>query len=165
MLGIDATFAGALRKGFIAAGTRVPEPGDPARRGRILVSISDEEKAESVPILRRYAELGFTFVATGGTHELAVANGIPAERVNKIADGSPHVLEAIVSRSVDLVINNALGAREISDGYRIRRAAVETSVACVTSLDTARALADALASTAGPPRSLQDYRAGITVHR
>ncbi|MFY9780394.1 MAG: carbamoyl-phosphate synthase large subunit [Candidatus Baltobacteraceae bacterium] len=165
VLGIDATFAGALRKGFIAAGTRVPEPGDPARRGRILVSISDEEKAESVPILRRYAELGFTFVATGGTHELAVANGIPAERVNKIADGSPHVLEAIVSRSVDLVINNALGAREISDGYRIRRAAVETSVACVTSLDTARALADALASTAGPPRSLQDYRAGITVHR
>jgi carbamoyl-phosphate synthase large subunit len=68
------------------------------------------------------------------------------------------VLDAIVSRSVDLVINDAAGPREVSDGYRIRRAAVETSVACLTSLDTARALASALESSAGPPRSLQEYR-------
>ena len=157
VLGIDDTFAGALRKGFVAAGVRVPERD--GGRGRILVSISDEEKAESVPILRRYAQLGFALVATSGTHALLVAHGIAAERINKIAEGSPHVLDAIASRSVDLVINNAIASREISDGYRIRRAAVESSVACLTSLDTAQALADALASTAGPPRSLQEYRA------
>ncbi|MDQ2858860.1 MAG: carbamoyl-phosphate synthase large subunit [Candidatus Eremiobacteraeota bacterium] len=157
VLGIDATFSGALRKGFVAAGIRVPESDGGARR-RILVSISDEEKAEAVPILRRYADLGFTLVATGGTHRLLVENGIAAESINKISDGSPHVLDAIFSRTVDLVINNAVGPREISDGYRIRRAAVETSVACLTSLDTARALAEALGSTAGPPRSLQEYR-------
>ncbi|MBD5657791.1 MAG: carbamoyl-phosphate synthase large subunit, partial [Candidatus Eremiobacteraeota bacterium] len=127
------------------------------------VSISDEEKAESVPILRQYADLGFTLIATGGTHRLLVAHGIASESINKISDGSPHVLDAIASRSVDLVINNAVGPREISDGYRIRRAAVETSVACLTSLDTARALAEALASTAGPPRSLQEYRAMAAV--
>jgi carbamoyl-phosphate synthase large subunit len=158
VLGIDRDFAGALRKGFLAAGVRVPER-EGGRAGRILVSISDEEKAESVPILRRYAELGFTLVATGGTHGLLVEHGIRSEYINKISDGSPHVLDAIASRSVDLVINNAIGPRAISDGYRIRRAAVETSVACLTSLDTASALADALASTAGPPRSLQEYRA------
>jgi len=158
VLGIDETFAGALRKGFVAAGVRVPDPIETGRRSRIFVSIADEEKPESVAILRRYAELGFTLVATGGTHRLLVENGIPSEFVNKIADGSPHVLEAITTRSVDLVINNAIGPREISDGYRIRRAAVEASVACLTSLDTASALVSALASTAGPPRSLQAYR-------
>jgi carbamoyl-phosphate synthase large subunit len=78
--------------------------------------------------------------------------------MNKIADGSPHVLDLISARAVDLVINDAKGAREISDDYKIRRAAVEASIACLTSLDTARALAEALTSQAGPPRSLQEYR-------
>jgi len=155
VLGIDATFAGALRKGFIAAGIRLPEPG---RGGTILVSLSDEAKAEAVPIVRRYAELGYALVATAGTYELLRENGIAAVPINKIADGSPHVLDAIVSRSVDLVIN-AAGPRDDNDGYRIRRAAVESSVACLTSLDTAAALVAALASEPGPPRSLQDYRA------
>ncbi len=158
VLGIDATFAGALRKGFIAAGIRVPDPSDPAATRRILVSISDEEKPESVPLLRRYAALGYTLVATAGTHRLLEENGIAAERVNKIAEGSPHVLDVIVARSVELVINDARGPREIQEGYRIRRAAVEASVACLTSLDTANALVQALESSSGPPRSLQNYR-------
>jgi carbamoyl-phosphate synthase large subunit len=157
VLGIDESFAGALRKGFIAAGIRLPEPGG-AGGSRLLVSIADAEKAEAVPILRRYADLGFAFSATEGTHRLLTANGIAAGCVNKISEGSPHVLDVIAAGSVDLVINNALGPREVSDGYRIRRAAAETSVACLTSLDTARALADALASSSGPPRTLQDYR-------
>jgi carbamoyl-phosphate synthase large subunit len=153
VLGIDDTFAGALAKGFLAAGVRLPGEG-----GRILVSIADEEKAESVPVLRRYAELGHSLVATPGTAEVLRAAGIACAQVNKIAQGSPHVLDLIVSRNVDLVINDAKGPREISDNYKIRRAAVEASIACLTSLDTARALAEALASTAGPPRSLQEYR-------
>ncbi|HKU68009.1 MAG TPA: carbamoyl-phosphate synthase large subunit [Candidatus Baltobacteraceae bacterium] len=153
VLGIDETFAGALRKGFVAAGVRLPSEG-----GRILVSIADEEKEESIPILRRYVELGHTLIATPGTREHLQANGIPCEQVNKIADGSPHVLDLIHERRVDLVINDAQGPREISDNYRIRRAAVEANIACLTSLDTARALAEALESSAGPPRSLQEYR-------
>jgi carbamoyl-phosphate synthase large subunit len=153
VLGIDTTFAGALLKGFLAAGVRLPGSG-----GRILVSIADEEKLESVPILRRYAELGHTLVATPGTRAVLQASGISTQPVNKIADGSPHVVDLIASRSVDLVINDAKGSRELSDNYKIRRTAVEAGIACLTSLDTARALAEALASTAGPPRSLQEYR-------
>ena len=152
VLGIDATFGGALRKGFLAAGVRLPGTG-----GRILVSIADEEKDESVPILRDYARLGHTLVATPGTRAVLDEAGIPSEAVNKIADGSPHVLDLIAARAVDLVINDAKGAREISDDYKIRRAAVEASIACLTSLDTARALVEALTSKAGPPRSLQEY--------
>ncbi|MGZ3517170.1 MAG: carbamoyl-phosphate synthase large subunit [Vulcanimicrobiaceae bacterium] len=153
VLGIDDTFAGALRKGFVAAGVRLPGTG-----GKILVSIADEEKEESIPILRRYKALGHTLYATPGTRDYLEANGIACEAVNKIADGSPHVLDLIHTRGVDLVINDATGPREISDNYKIRRAAVEASIACLTSLDTARALAEALENTAGPPRTLQEYR-------
>jgi carbamoyl-phosphate synthase large subunit len=154
VLGIDDTYAGALRKGFIGAGIRLPREG-----GRVLVSISDEEKPEAVDLLRRLAALGHTLIATTGTEELLQRHGIPSERINKIADGSPHVLDAIVAHSVDLVINNASGPRELTDNYRIRRAAVEASVACLTSLDTAAALVTALESHAGPPRSLHEYQA------
>src|SRR5580698_5295454 len=153
VLGIDESFGGALRKGFLAAGVRLPGGG-----GRILVSISDAEKDEAVPVLGAYAALGHTLVATPGTRSLLEAAGIATEGINKIADGSPHVLDIIASRAVDLVINDAKGPREISDDYKIRRAAVEANIACLTSLDTARALAEALASKAGPPRSLQEYR-------
>ncbi len=153
VLGIDASFAGALLKGFLAAGVRLPGSG-----GRILVSIADEEKREAVDVLRRYAHMGHALVATPGTRAVLESSGIPAAPINKIADGSPHVIDLIASRGVDLVINDAKGSREISDNYKIRRTAVEAGIACLTSLDTARALAEALESTAGPPRSLQEYR-------
>lgn len=153
VLGIDASFAGALRKGFLAAGIRLPSEG-----GRILVSISDDAKHEAVSVLRRYAEQGHRLVATAGTAEMLEAAGLACERINKIAQGSPHVLDLLASREVDLVINDAKGAREVSDDYKIRRAAVEASIACLSSLDTARALVEALSGTAGPPRSLQEYR-------
>ncbi len=153
VLGIDETFAGALRKGFVAAGIRLPAQG-----GRILVSIADESKEQAVDVLRRYVDLGHQLIATAGTCESLLAADIPCGRVNKLADGSPHVLDLIHSRGVDLVINDAQGARELSDNYKIRRAAVEASIACLTSLDTARALAEALEVEAGPPRTLQEYR-------
>jgi carbamoyl-phosphate synthase large subunit len=153
VLGIDDTFAGALRKGFVAAGIKLPGTG-----GKILVSIADEEKEESIPILSRYKALGHRLYATPGTYDFLQSNGIACEPVNKISDGSPHVLDLIHARGVDLVINDATGQREISDNYKIRRAAVEASIACLTSLDTARALAEALENTAGPPRTLQEYR-------
>jgi carbamoyl-phosphate synthase large subunit len=153
VLGIDESFGGALRKGFLAAGVRLPGTG-----GRILVSIADDEKEDAVPVLRSYARLGHRLVATPGTRAVLERAGIETTGINKIADGSPHVLDLIASRAVDLVINDAKGPREISDDYKIRRAAVEASIVCLTSLDTARALAEALASQAGPPRSLQEYR-------
>jgi len=154
VLGIDATYAGALRKGFVGAGIRLPSEG-----GRVLVSISDDEKARAVDLLRRIVALGHRLVATPGTYDLLVASDIAAERVSKIGEGDPDVLDVIRRRSVDLVINDFSGERGQSDNYRIRRAAVEASIASLTSLDTARALVTALESQAGPPRSLQEYQA------
>jgi carbamoyl-phosphate synthase large subunit len=154
VLGIDRTFAGALRKGFIAAGMR-------RKHGRLLVSIADGEKAEAADILRRFAQCGYTLLATHGTHAMLQREGIRTERINKIGEGSPHVLDAIASHSVDLVINNAASQREQGDGYRIRRAAVEAGIPSISSLDTARALAAAMESGAGPPCSLQEYQAQL----
>ncbi len=154
VLGIDASYAGALHKGFVGAGIRLPREG-----GRVLVSVSDEEKADAVELMRRLAALGHVLVATPGTYDVLRANGIAAERVNKIGDPSPNVLDAILQRQVDLVINDFKSVRGQSDNYRIRRAAVEASIASLTSLDTAHALVTALESEAGPPRSLQEYQA------
>jgi carbamoyl-phosphate synthase large subunit len=154
VLGIDATYAGALRKGFVGAGIRLPSEG-----ARVLVSVSDEEKPDGVDLMRRLVALGHRLVATPGTFELLEANGIAAERVNKIGEGAPDVLDVIKQRSVDLVINDFKSSKSQTDNYRIRRAAVEASIASLTSLDTARALVTALESEAGPPRSLQEYQA------
>ena len=154
VLGIDATYAGALRKGFIGAGIRLPHGG-----GRVLISVSDEEKPDAVELMRRLVALGHTLVATPGTYDLLREHGIAAERIDKIGEGSPDVLDMIRRRGVDLVINNFTSGRGPTDNYRIRRAAVEASIASVTSLDTAHALVTALESEAGPPRSLQEYQA------
>jgi carbamoyl-phosphate synthase large subunit len=154
VLGIADTYPKALRKAFRAAGIDLPE-----RSGRILVSIADREKPLAVPIMRRYHELGHELLATPGTAQVLREAGIPCETVAKIGRGSPDVLEIVRRRMVHLVVNDAAGPREVSDGYRIRRAAVESNIACLSSLDTARALAEALEADAAPPRSLQAYRA------
>jgi len=155
VLGIDETYAGALRKGFLGAGIRLPREG-----GRVLVSIADDEMGDAVKLLRQLIELGNTLVATPGTFEMLQKHDIAAEKINAVGDGSPHVLDAISAHTVDLVINNAGGSRRgYSDNFRIRRAAVEASIACLTSLDTAAALVTALQSESGPPRSLQEYQA------
>ena len=109
--------------------------------------------------MRGLVSLGHTLVATPGTYDFLREHRIPAERVNKIGDPVPNVLDVVQRRDVDLVINDFRAGRGPTDNYRIRRAAVEASIACLTSLDTARALATALASEAGPPRSLQEYQA------
>jgi len=92
--------------------------------------------------------LGCTLIATPQTHAALTASGIEAQLASD-------VLELVAARSLDLVINTVTGPREF--GYRIRRAAAEANIACLTSLDTAAALAHALEHPAGPPRSLQEY--------
>ncbi|HLN47403.1 MAG TPA: carbamoyl-phosphate synthase large subunit [Magnetospirillaceae bacterium] len=163
VLGIDTTFAGALLRALLGAGIAPPPPG-----GRILWSISDAEKQRSMPVARAFVELGFQLYATPGTWQLLESNGISATRVNKIAEGSPHCVELIAGDGVDLVINDAAQTSMAqSDGFRIRRAAVEAGVACLTSLDTVRALLVALSADRGDRievRSLQDFvRTGLTV--
>ncbi|HVS47107.1 MAG TPA: carbamoyl-phosphate synthase large subunit, partial [Verrucomicrobiae bacterium] len=112
VLGIDATFAGALLKGFLAAGVRLPGSGT-----RVLVSVSGDDKPDAIDVIARYHRLGHALIATSGTAAMLQAAGIPCSTVKKIAEGSPHVLDLIHQRAVDLVINDASGPRELTDNY------------------------------------------------
>jgi carbamoyl-phosphate synthase large subunit len=156
VLGIDDTYAGALLRGLIGAGIAPPPPG-----GRILLSVSDPEKPAALDIARAFVEMDYHITSTPGTWRLLADAGIPATRVNKIDEGSPHVVDLIADGGVDLVINDAAATSTAqTDGYRIRRAAVEVGVACLTSLDTVRALLLALAArtdAAPAVRPLQEY--------
>ncbi|MHB0885407.1 MAG: carbamoyl-phosphate synthase large subunit [Bacillota bacterium] len=158
VMGVDRDFAGALYRAMIAAGLKFPSGGT------ILATVADRDKAEAMPLLTRFAAMGFRLMATAGTAGALAAARVPATRVKKVGEGSPSLLDEIQSGHVDLVINTLTkGKRPERDGFRIRRAAVEYGVPCLTSLDTTRALVDVLAAglAARPfePRALQDYLA------
>src|SRR5262249_46325443 len=136
----------ALRKALIAAGVRVP-----AHDGVALASIADRDKDEALPILAELGARGYTFYATPATAQMLKEHGLRAEAVGRISQGDDTILGLIRARRVDLVLNTITGGRgpiregiEIQDGFEIRRAAVESNVPCLTSLDTAQAVVEAL---------------------
>ena len=146
VMGVDHTYPAALRKALIAAGIEVPE-----RDGAAFVTIADRDKAEALPIVRMLGDLGYRFYATEGTAHLLEQHGLPVIAVPRISQGDSQIIQLIRSRTVQLVINTITGGTgqvregiEIQDGFRIRRAAVETGIPCLTSLDTARAVVEAL---------------------
>ena len=134
-----------------------PRRAVPARRpvpdhnGKAFVSVADRDKAEALPILEALGAAGYEFYATGGTARMLSDAGLTATEVNRISDDDQTIIELVRSHEVQLVINTITGggARmregiEILDGFKIRRAAVEANIPCLTSLDTARALVEAL---------------------
>ncbi len=141
VMGRDRDYARAVYKGLLAAGISLP------RFGTVVATISDKDKAESVHLFRRFHHLGYRIVATSGTAEILEAEGLTVRRVNKLTEGSPHILDLIRQREVDLVVNTwTRGKTPERDGFRIRREAVEHGVACLTSLDTVEALLSTLDS-------------------
>ncbi len=139
VLGIAPTFHEALYKSFIASGFVIPE------RGNMLITVRDTDKEEVCQLAKDFAEYGFGIYATGGTCQYLRDNGVWARRVNKIAEGSPDILDFIGGGGVDLVVNTPTRGRQHNrDGFKIRRTSVERSVPCMTSLDTARALLTAI---------------------
>ena len=151
VMGVDKTYPAALRKALIAAGVTAPE-----RDGAAFVSIADRDKVEALPILRELGLAGYRFYATPGTARMLEGAGLPVESVGRISEGDTGILARIRDRTIRLVINTITGGRgpiregiEIQDGFQIRRAAVESGIPCLTSLDTARAVVDTLRDTSG----------------
>ncbi len=144
VMGIDYTFTAALLKSLMAAGLMLPE------KGSILFSVADKDKPEALPIIRKFASVGYKLYATEGTAALIHADGIPVTMITKkLNEGHPNVIDAIHQGIIDGVCNTVTGDRTpLRDGFEIRRAAVEKRIPCYTSLDTARAVAEALGSGA-----------------
>ncbi|HEX8994599.1 MAG TPA: carbamoyl-phosphate synthase large subunit [Ktedonobacterales bacterium] len=146
VMGIDKTYPAALRKALIAANVTAPD-----RDGKAFVSIAERDKAEALPILKALGAAGYQFYATAGTARMLTEAGLTASAVSRISDEDQTIIELIRSHEVQLVINTITGGGgrmregiEILDGFKIRRAAVEANIPCLTSLDTARALVEAL---------------------
>ncbi len=136
VLGLAETFPQALLKAFKGCGMRAPKKG-----GRIIITVKDEDKAEIVGVARTFEEMGVEILATAGTAETLEAAGVACRRVARISEAHPNILDMIASGTVDLIINTPTrGRKHDTDGFKIRRSAVEHSVACVTSVDTARAM-------------------------
>jgi carbamoyl-phosphate synthase large subunit len=135
VLGIGRTYEEALFKVVVAAGFRLPSSG------RVLLSVADKDKEEVRSIARDLAEMGFELVGTSETaHHISEA-GLPIADVPGPGEGLPNVIDLIRSGDVSLVINTPTkGRRPETAGFRIRRAAVDYKVPCLTSLDTARAV-------------------------
>ncbi len=138
-----STLEEAFLKSLLSVGFRLP----PAR-SRILVTLGKlKDKVDFLPVAKRFAKLGFSFLATEGTTEFFKENGIACEKRFKISSGrSPSVLDAIENREVSLVINtpNKFSHEEISDGYLIRRKAIDRNIPLLTNLQLAKLLAKSL---------------------
>ena len=135
-LGLAETYPQALLKALKGSGLKAPKKG-----GRIIITVKDEDKQEIVGIARGFAEMDIQILATDGTCQALRQAGVEATRVNRVSEAHPNILDMIQSGTVDLIINTPTrGRKQDSDGFKIRRAAVEHSVACVTAIDTARAL-------------------------
>jgi carbamoyl-phosphate synthase large subunit len=157
VMGIARTFERAYWKAQLAAGNPIPTTG------RAFVSVRDTDKPLAVEVARRLRALGFTIVATGGTADALDHAGVEAARVNKVAQGAPHIVDAIRAGSIALVINTTAGSRSIRDSYAIRRQTLLSSVPYFTTMPAALAVVGSLEALAGggdEVRSLQEWNAG-----
>lgn len=160
VMGIDKSLKTALFKGMISAGMVIPQ------QGTVVATIADKDKEEAIPILKVFADRGFNLMATEGTAEALKAAGIPVQKVSKLKEGSPNIVDLIREGKVDFVVNTSTHERKpFTDGFHIRRAAVELGVPCLTSLDTMRVLLEVIEEGKNlvdlPLYSLQEYVARI----
>jgi carbamoyl-phosphate synthase large subunit len=153
VMGIAADFPTAFAKAQAAAGAKLPE------RGTAFLTVADGDKPAAFGIGTMLHDLGFRIIATRGTAQALQRMSIPAIPINKLQDGSPHVVDWIERGDVELVINTPSGSGARSDGYEIRAAAVARGIPCITTISGAMAAVRAIAAARrGEPRviSLQD---------
>jgi carbamoyl-phosphate synthase large subunit len=140
VMGIARDFPTAFAKAQAAAGVPLPQ------KGTVFITVTDSDKAGAFAVAQSLHECGFRIVATRGTAEAISRMGVPAQAINKIAEGSPHVLDWIERGDVHLVVNTPTGVGARTDGYEIRRAAVSHGIPCLTTLAAGISAARAIAS-------------------
>lgn len=154
VMGIDTAFPLAFAKSQIAGGTMLP------RAGTVFVSVKDSDKARIVDTVKRLAGLGFRIIATIGTQRFLAAQNIPCDKVNKVLEGRPHIVDAIKNGEVQLVINTTEGAQALADSRSLRRQALLHKVPYFTTLAGASAAALGIEALMGGQlevRPLQSY--------
>ena len=140
VMGIARDFPTAFAKAQAAAGVPLPH------RGTAFITVTDSDKAGAFAVAQILHDNGFRIVATRGTAEAIARMGVPVERLNKLGEGSPHVLDWIERGDVDLVVNTPTGVGARTDGWEIRRAAVMHGIPCLTTLSAGVSAARAISS-------------------
>jgi carbamoyl-phosphate synthase large subunit len=138
VMGIDSDYAIAFAKSQLGGGSKLP------LTGRVFVSVKDSDKDKVVAPVRELAEMGFRIVATRGTKRHLDAHGIPCERVNKVLEGRPHIVDAITNGEIDIVFNTTEGAKALADSFSIRRSALLYHIPYYTTLAGALAVTEAI---------------------
>jgi carbamoyl-phosphate synthase large subunit len=140
VMGIAVDFPTAFAKAQAAAGVLLPT------EGTVFITVTDTDKPAATQMAARFHDLGFEVIATGGTAQSISSMGVPVTRINKIGEGSPHVVDLIRERRCDLVINTPTGSGARADGQAIRTAAVRHGIPCVTTMTGASAAVRAIAA-------------------
>ena len=158
VMGVAPDYPTAFGKAQAAAGAELPQAGT------VFISVTDGDKPAATQIAGAFHDMGFRVLATGGTSQAIRRMGVPVDRISKLSQGSPNVVERIEAGEVDLVINTPTGSGARADGYEIRRAAIGRGVPCITTMSGASAAQRAIrASRSGetPPMSLQELHNGV----
>ena len=154
VMGFDDSFGMAFAKAQTSAGNHLPEGG-----GTVVITVNDADKPTVTPLARRFHDLGFRIRATAGTCAYLNRLGVPAERIFKVNEGRPDIVDAIVSGGAQLLVNTPLGKKSQYDDFRMRRAAITNGVPYLTTMSAMTAACDAviaLRSREPEVRSLQD---------
>jgi carbamoyl-phosphate synthase large subunit len=161
VMGIAKDFPTAFAKAQAAAGSKLP------MSGTVFITVADGDKPAATGVASLLHDLGFKIIATRGTAQAVRKMGIPVETINKIGEGSPHVVDWIERDEVDLVINTPVGTGARADGWEIRSAAVARRIPCITTMAGGMAAARAIAAgRRGDPEvvSLQEIHAHASLH-
>jgi carbamoyl-phosphate synthase large subunit len=140
VMGIDTDYAVAFAKSQIASGSKVPTTGT------VFVSVKDADKDRILAPVRDLAGMGFKVLATRGTKRHFEANGIPCERINKVLEGRPNIVDAMKNGEVALVFNTTEGAKALADSSEIRRTALLYHIPYYTTVSGALAVTKAIAA-------------------
>jgi len=154
VMGIDRSFPAAFYKSQLGAGMKLPS------EGTVFVSVKDSDKDVILPAVKSMIDKGFRVIATGGTQTFLSDNGLAVERVNKVAEGRPHIVDAIIDGEVALIFNSTEGWQSLLDSQSIREAALEKKLPYYTTAAASVAASRAIAEVSTEQlevRSLQDY--------
>lgn len=159
VLGLSASYGEAFYKAQEATQTKLP------LTGTVLISVSRKDKPEVVEIARSFAEDGFKIVATGTTYDLIRENGIEAEKVKKLYEGRPNILDLITNGKIDLIVNTPVGKDSAHDDSYLRKAAIKGKIPYMTTMAAARATAKGIKYVKengnGEVKSLQELHSEI----
>ncbi|CAA0094163.1 carbamoyl-phosphate synthase large subunit [Zhongshania aliphaticivorans] len=156
VMGLGETFAEAFAKAAVGAGEVFPTSG------HAFISVRDPDKDGAIEVAKQLVAQGFTLCATRGTHKVLIAAGLDCQRVNKVLEGRPHIVDMVKNGDVDLIINTTEGKQAIADSSLIRRSALVNKVSYTTTLAGAEAICQAIAfGEEKTVRRLQDVHEGI----